>query len=255
MTETPREADEYWNRLVAARGVGNKGYAVFGGTLRRQFVRRFGNIHSSGVLESLIGPSPILDLGVLGRTMRDDEKARWFLMEISPAYNTWHVEFEGGSSDTNLGRSGRVSGGERSRGPIPRANLGHPSNLVFYDALPIWGGIRHQPDHLLPGAVDVLWQETAVMAEGEPQWQASDTPGDLARIELSCAADRTFKGTVIVDLRLRMCLFYEQRYREKVYLRLVVDAISQDQHRSWTALTEVGETTAAAPPPTSDPGG
>lgn len=252
MTETPPDPDDYWHRLIRSRGVGQEGYSFFGGTLSRPLVRRAGNIHSIGVLESLIGASRILDLSVLGRTMSDDGSTRWFLMEISPVYNTWHVEYEGGFSDTNLGRAGRVSGSERSAGPIPRGHLQHPSNLIYYDHLPIWGGIGHSPDNLLPGAVDVLWQETAAASEGGPEWRMADTPGDLARIELTCPTDPDSEGTAIFDLRRRMCLLYERRYQGETYFRMLVDAVKQDNHQAWMPLTEVGEATTVASSPSTD---
>lgn len=187
MTQTPTDADYYWNRLTRSRGFGAGEFSLKGEIFSRPYVRHAESIHSTGVLESFIGASTILDLSVLGRSMTGDgEYAPWFLMNISPAYNTWNVEYEGGHCDANFGRGGQVNGFESSTVPIPRANLHHPSSLIYYDRLPIWGRRDHISDDYVPGTVAVLSHEVAPATRGQPEWRSKEGPGDFARIELVC---------------------------------------------------------------------
>ena len=167
-------------------------------------------------------------------------------MDISPAFNTWNVEYEGGHCDTNFGRGGRVNGFEGSTVPMPRANLHHPSSLIYYDHLPIWGGRNHLSDDYLPGTVAVLCHEVAPATKGELEWRAEDGPGELARIELVCPAVPGADGTAIFDLSLRMCLFYELRYQGEPEFRMLVDAVKQGEESMWSPLTEVGKATVEA---------
>lgn len=221
-----------------------------GDTFRRPYVRHAENIHSTGVLESLIGGSKILDLSVHGRRMtRPGGHAEWFLMDISPVYNTWNVEYESGHSDANLGRAGHISGFESSTVPSPRANLHHPSTLIYYDHMPIWGRRGLLPDDYLPGSVAVLGHEVAPATRGEPDWQAEEGAGDLARIELVRPEVPGADGTAIFDLSLRMCLFYELRYQGEPHFRFHVDAVKQGEESMWSTLTVVGAAAVGASRP------
>jgi len=122
---------------------------------------------------------------------------------------------------------------------MPRAFIQHPSSLIYYEQFPMWGGIRHNADDYLPGAVHVLWQETAAMEAGEPDWQASPTPGALARIDITNNAHPDSDGTAVFDLRDQVCLFFEIRHSGEPSYRLVVDAMKA--RGSKKAFTEFGD--------------
>lgn len=248
MTAEPPDADAYWKALIRSYGVGASRTPVLGGVMSRTFVRHFESIHSSGVLESLVGASRILDLAIYGRIQKRGRNPDWVLMDISPVYNSWHVEYGSGFCEANLGRDGQIVGHERSAVPMPRAHFQHPSNLVFYDNLPIWGGRGHTAEDYLPGRVEVLWHETAPATTGQPGWRMDKLPGALARIELVCPASPDAGGTAIFQLSRRLCLYYELRYQGASDFRMLVDAVKADPQAEWDPLTEEGDTMVAASP-------
>ena len=48
----------------------------------------------SGVPESLIGSSALVDVGLRARMRFGDEPPEWFDMDISPAFGTWDGRYE-----------------------------------------------------------------------------------------------------------------------------------------------------------------
>jgi hypothetical protein len=232
-------ADDYWSELTARFGVGREDGAFFGGRFIRTIIRPFDSIAGSGVLESLIGGSSSTSVELWGRRHVFNARHEWFHLDIAPAFNTWETEYEHSPSDANHGPNGQRSGSERSPGPMPRAFIQHPSSLIYYEQFPMWGGIRHNADDYLPGAVHVLWQETAAMEAGEPDWQASPTPGALARIDITNNAHPDSDGTAVFDLRDQVCLFFEIRHSGEPSYRLVVDAMKARGSRK--AFTEFGD--------------
>ena len=232
-------ADDYWSELAARFGVGRADGAFFGGHFIRTIIRPFDTISGSGVLESLIGGSSSTGVELWGRRHVFNAQHEWFHLDIAPAFNTWETEYEHSPSDANYGPDGQMSGSERSSGPMPRARIQHPSSLIYYERFPMWGGIRHNADDYLPGAVQVLWQESAEIGAGDPDWQASPTPGDLARMDLTNSADPASDGTAIFHLRHQVCLFFEIRHSGEPSYQLVVDAMKGQEPRR--AFTEFGD--------------
>lgn len=232
-------ADDYWSELTARFGVGREDGAFFGGSFIRTIIRPFDSIAGSGVLESLVGGSSSTGVELWGRRHVFNARHEWFHLDIAPAFNTWETEYEYSPSDANHGPNGQVSGSERSPGPMPRAYIQHPSSLIYYEQFPMWGGIRHNADDYLPGAVQVLWQESAERGAGEPDWQASPTPGALARIDLTNSTHPDSDGTAVFDLRERLCLFFEIRHSGEPSYQLVVDAMKGQGPRR--AFTEFGD--------------
>ncbi|MCT2060488.1 hypothetical protein [Dietzia cinnamea] len=245
-TPLPPTADDYWARLAASHGVGREGQAFFGGSYIRMVIRHFDTIAGSGVLESLIGGSSSTGVELWGRKHRFDHRPEWFHLDIAPAFNTWETVYEFRPPDANLGPGGMITGSERSGGPMPRAHIRHPSSLVYYEQFPIWGGIRHVSDDYLPGDVDVLWQESAAMDTGEPDWHRSPTPGPVARISLINGENPKLDGTAIFDLQRQICLFFEIRYAGEPDYQLVVDAMKT--HGTWRVFTEFGERSPGSVP-------
>lgn len=240
MTTPPLpSADAYWTELTARRGVGQDGYAVLGGSLRRPFIRHFDTIAGAGVLESLIGASSSTGLTLWGRRQIYNGQPEWFHLDIAPAFNTWETEYERSPADANHGPGGLISESGSSAGPMPRAHIKHPSSLVYFERFPMWGGIRHNPDDYLPGPVEVLWQETAEATPDEPDWHTSPTPGDVTRVNLTNGAHPDLDGTAVFDLRRRLCLFFEIRHSGEPSYRLVVDALKGEGPA--TAFTEIGD--------------
>lgn len=202
-------------------------------------IRRFDTVAGSGVLESLIGGSSSTGVELWGRKHKFDARPEWFHLDIAPAFNTWETLYELSPPDANLGPGGMVSGSERSSRPMPRAHIQHPSSLIYYEQFPIWGGVRHVYDDYLPGIVDVLWQESAAMGPGEPEWHCSPTPGPVARINLVNGENPELHGTAIFDLQHQICLFFEIRYAGEPSDQLVVDAMKTNG--AWRVFTEFGE--------------
>lgn len=239
MCEPAASADDYWNHLLRESGAGREGYAFLGPRYIRQTVRSFDDLAGSGVLESLLGGSHAVDMTLVGRIETRDTRPRWFHLDISPVFNTWEARYEDGRFDANLGREGMVSGDERSDGPMPRSYIQHPSSLVYFDSFPMWGGNRYVDENLLPGSVDVLWQESAPISDSDPQWVADTRPGGLARIHLTCPDIPEVSGTAVFDLNRRLCLLYETRYRGETDFRMSVDAIRTDTG-PWSDVSETG---------------
>ncbi|QGS33738.1 hypothetical protein FOB82_01015 [Corynebacterium xerosis] len=156
-------------------------------------------------------------------------------MPISPAFNTWRVRYGDGTSDANHGADGWAIGSETSSAPRPRWHLEHPSTLVYFEKLPIWGGVGHRPGDYLPNSVDVLWSESAegTPSGSGPQWRPSPIPGDATRIELTCPDNPDADGTAIFDLRHRLCLMYKLRHRGERQWGFVVDALLIGDGSDW----------------------
>lgn len=240
MTTPPLpSADNYWRELTAKLGVGREGDAFFGGSFVRMFIRHFDTIAGSGVLESLIGGSSSTGIELWGRRYVHGSRPEWFHLEIAPAFNTWKAEYEHSPPDANYGPGGRLSGSERSAGPMPRAHTRHPSSLIYFEQFPMWGGIRHHSDDYLPGTVEVLWQESAERGPDEPDWQASPTPGTVARINLTNSENPDSDGTAIFDLQHQICLYFEIRHLGEPSYQLVVDGMKTEG--PTRAFTEFGK--------------
>ena len=77
MTQTS-DVDDYWDLLTRIPGVGFDGFSFLGGTFCGPFIRHAENIHPTGVLDSLIGASRVVDLRVHGqRVTKHGEDAKW----------------------------------------------------------------------------------------------------------------------------------------------------------------------------------
>ncbi|MFD5867734.1 hypothetical protein ACFWGD_03830 [Corynebacterium sp. NPDC060344] len=242
------DADAYWASLVDEAGVNRTSVTFMGNAMQRTVVRTFDGLSGAGVLESLVGSSSLTHADLHGRMLLDGSCPEWFRMEISPAFNTWAVTFEHSVADANLGADGRLMGSEKSPTPMPRAHIQHPSTLVYFEQLPMWGGHGHHPPEYLPSSSSVVWTETAHRS-GRPttpentdgsqsnlaamDWRPIPSPGDFARIELTSPDHPDADGTAIFDLRHRMCLFFELRYQGEPRSQLVVDAARIGDSSEW----------------------
>lgn len=256
MTAPLPNAREYWATLTADRDVSSSKAAFLGDGLQRWTVRHFDSIADSGVLESLVGSSALTNVGMVGRIHLADDHPERFRMDISPAFNTWHVEYDRRPSDSNYGQDGWTAGSEFSSIPMPRFHTDHPSVLVYFEKLPIWGGIRRLPEDYLPSSTEVLWAEfSGAPAEFAfspcdaddtssaefPTWEVSSTPGDVARIELKHPNYPDADGTAIFDLKHRLCLFYELRFGGEPQQKIVVDAVRIGDDSPWRRFTDFGD--------------
>lgn len=232
-------ADEYWASIARAFGVGGWTASVLGGPMQRTVVRHVDGMAGFGVLESLVGSSALEHVDIIGRRCAEDGHAEQFRMTISPAFNTWRARYGDGTSDANHGADGWAIGSETSSAPRPRWHLDHPSTLVYFEKLPIWGGVGHRPGDYLPNSVDVLWPESAQAPPpgSAPHWQPSPTPGEMARIELTCPDAPDADGTAIFDLRHRLRLKYELRHRGERQWGFVVDALRIGDGSDWWECT------------------
>lgn len=120
----------YWDNLCETRSVSR--------------IQQFNHIEESGISSILIRPSGYFLIEIEGQTSRDGI-LRLFLATVAPMESAWEVLVDGVEYSRNVGRVGmswlRADGESYTTSApyVPRPHYLCPSNLVFYDNLPIWG--------------------------------------------------------------------------------------------------------------------
>lgn len=176
----------YWEEICSARKVSR--------------FEKFARVEDSGIMSVLIRPSGYFLVRIEGNFFHDERKGRQkFVASAAPMHSAWEVQVDDtpyGGDVGRVGMSGLRADGEHYSASVPyvpRPNFLSPSNLVYYNNLPIWGSrIERFPSDFIPHRAEI-GNERFARIICRPIDRRED-PGAQAEI--------------IFDLRHRLAVYY-----------------------------------------------